>query len=133
MGALRFTLTRGSLLRTCSTGRRRQDIGAHFFLPPPSPLTLLARRAVRDVAYPPGSPGRRSVLQSESRSLIMVLNIPGLAVMVFFYLLVLGIGIWASFKSKREAKKCDGDKTDMALLGNRGISLVVGIFTMTGE
>ncbi|KAJ4922156.1 hypothetical protein JOQ06_021737 [Pogonophryne albipinna] len=61
----------------------------------------------------------------------MAVNIPGVAVMMFFYLLVLGIGIWASFKSKREAKKGTGDKTEMALLGNRGINLVVGIFTMT--
>ncbi|KAM3862839.1 high-affinity choline transporter 1-like [Diretmus argenteus] len=61
----------------------------------------------------------------------MALNIPGVVVMVFFYLLVLGTGIWASFKSTREAKKCQGDKTEMALLGNRGINLVVGIFTMT--
>ncbi|XP_059215309.1 high-affinity choline transporter 1-like [Centropristis striata] len=61
----------------------------------------------------------------------MALNIPGVAVMMFFYLLVLGIGIWASFKSKKEAKKGQGNKTEMALLGNRGINLVVGIFTMT--
>ncbi|KAG7228427.1 hypothetical protein INR49_007599 [Caranx melampygus] len=78
-------------------------------------------------------PGRRSVLQWESYSSIMALNIPGVAVMMFFYLLVLGIGIWASIKSKKEAKKGQGDKTEMALLGNRGINLVVGIFTMTGE
>lgn len=63
----------------------------------------------------------------------MALNVPGVAVMMFFYLLVLGIGIWASIKSKKEAKKGQGDKTEMALLGNRGINLVVGIFTMTGE
>lgn len=63
----------------------------------------------------------------------MALNVPGVAVMMLFYLLVLGIGIWASVKSKREAKKGQGDKTEMALLGNRGINLVVGIFTMTGE
>ncbi|KAF7645342.1 hypothetical protein LDENG_00206310 [Lucifuga dentata] len=63
----------------------------------------------------------------------MALNIPGVTVMVLFYLLVLGIGIWASFKSKKEAKKGLGDQTEMALLGNRSISLVVGIFTMTGE
>lgn len=80
-----------------------------------------------------GQRGRRSLLQSESCSSSMALNIPGVAVMMFFYLLVLGIGIWASFKSKREAKKGHGDKTEMALLGNRGINLVVGIFTMTGE
>ncbi|KAG7238459.1 hypothetical protein INR49_030853 [Caranx melampygus] len=67
----------------------------------------------------------------ESYSSIMALNIPGVAVMMFFYLLVLGIGIWASIKSKKEAKKGQGDKTEMALLGNRGINLVVGIFTMT--
>ncbi|XP_014833921.1 PREDICTED: high-affinity choline transporter 1-like isoform X2 [Poecilia mexicana] len=62
----------------------------------------------------------------------MALNIPGVTVMVLFYLLVLGIGIWASVKSKKEAKKGRGDKTEMALLGNRGINLAVGIFTMTG-
>ncbi|XP_014833920.1 PREDICTED: high-affinity choline transporter 1-like isoform X1 [Poecilia mexicana] len=61
----------------------------------------------------------------------MALNIPGVTVMVLFYLLVLGIGIWASVKSKKEAKKGRGDKTEMALLGNRGINLAVGIFTMT--
>ncbi|KAM3605767.1 uncharacterized protein V6R79_004361 [Siganus canaliculatus] len=61
----------------------------------------------------------------------MALNIPGVAVMMLFYLLVLGIGIWASVKSRKEAKKVQGDKTEMALLGNRGINLVVGIFTMT--
>ncbi|KAM4729174.1 high-affinity choline transporter 1-like [Anableps anableps] len=61
----------------------------------------------------------------------MALNIPGVAVMMVFYLLVLGIGIWASVKSKKEAKKGRGDKTEMALLGNRGINLAVGIFTMT--
>ncbi|KAM8739485.1 high-affinity choline transporter 1-like [Acanthopagrus schlegelii] len=61
----------------------------------------------------------------------MALNIPGVSVMMLFYLLVLGIGIWASIKSKKEAKKGQGDKTEMALLGNRGINLVVGIFTMT--
>ncbi|XP_053731662.1 high-affinity choline transporter 1-like [Synchiropus splendidus] len=61
----------------------------------------------------------------------MALNIPGVVVMMLFYLLVLAIGIWASVKSRREAEKTRGDKTELALLGNRGISLVVGIFTMT--
>lgn len=78
-------------------------------------------------------PGRHSPLGSATNvGSIMALNIPGVIVMVFFYLLVLAIGIWASFKSKKEAKKGHGDKTEMALLGNRGINLVVGIFTMTG-
>lgn len=42
-------------------------------------------------------------------------------------------GICASFKSKREKKKSAATGMDMALLGNRGINWVVGIFTMTGE
>ncbi|CAL8297995.1 unnamed protein product [Merluccius merluccius] len=62
----------------------------------------------------------------------MAVNVAGVVVMVVFYLLVLGTGVWASFKSRREAKKTrGGDMTEMTLLGNRGISLVVGIFTMT--
>ncbi|XP_041646002.1 high-affinity choline transporter 1-like [Cheilinus undulatus] len=61
----------------------------------------------------------------------MAVNIPGVIAMVFFYMLVLGTGIWASFKSKREQKKSAATGVDMALLGNRRISLVVGIFTMT--
>ncbi|XP_074503158.1 high-affinity choline transporter 1-like [Sebastes fasciatus] len=61
----------------------------------------------------------------------MAVNIPGVIAMVFFYLLVLGTGIWASFKSKREQKKSAANGMDMALLGNRSINLAVGIFTMT--
>ncbi|XP_070834239.1 high-affinity choline transporter 1-like [Chaetodon trifascialis] len=61
----------------------------------------------------------------------MAVNIPGVIVMVFFYLLVLGTGIWASFKSKREQKKSAATGMDMALLGNRSINWVVGVFTMT--
>ncbi|CAB1447430.1 unnamed protein product [Pleuronectes platessa] len=61
----------------------------------------------------------------------MAVNIPGVIFMVLFYLLVLGTGIWASFKSKREQKKSGANKTEMTLLGNRSINWVVGIFTMT--
>ncbi|XP_071371266.1 high-affinity choline transporter 1-like [Centroberyx affinis] len=61
----------------------------------------------------------------------MSLNIPGLVVLVLFYLLVLGTGIWASVRSRRVEERSRGDRTEMTLLGNRGISLVVGIFTMT--
>ncbi|XP_029297775.1 high-affinity choline transporter 1-like [Cottoperca gobio] len=61
----------------------------------------------------------------------MSLNVPGLVVMVFFYLLVLGIGVWASIKSKRLQKSSQANLTEITLLGNRGISLVVGVFTMT--
>ncbi|XP_076025535.1 high-affinity choline transporter 1-like [Genypterus blacodes] len=61
----------------------------------------------------------------------MALNVPGLVVTIIFYLLVLGIGIWASVKSKRDETRLRADHADMALLGDRKISLVVGIFTST--
>ncbi|XP_053189538.1 high-affinity choline transporter 1-like [Scomber japonicus] len=61
----------------------------------------------------------------------MAVNIPGLIAMVFFYLLVLGTGIWASFKSKKEQKKSAATRMDMALLGNRSLNMLVGICTMT--
>ncbi|XP_076025506.1 high affinity choline transporter 1-like isoform X1 [Genypterus blacodes] len=61
----------------------------------------------------------------------MAVNIPGVISMVAFYLLVLGVGIWASFKSKREEIRGGAAKMEMALLGNRNINKVVGVFTMT--
>ncbi|XP_068184296.1 high-affinity choline transporter 1-like [Antennarius striatus] len=61
----------------------------------------------------------------------MAVNVPGVIVMVVFYLLVLGTGIWASFKSKRKQKKSTATGMEMVLLGNRSINLVVGVFTMT--
>ncbi|XP_056149922.1 high-affinity choline transporter 1-like [Lampris incognitus] len=60
----------------------------------------------------------------------MAVNIPGLIVMMIFYLLVLGTGIWACIKSKRVDKRL-GNRTEMTLLGNRRINLAVGICTMT--
>ncbi|XP_068184093.1 high-affinity choline transporter 1-like [Antennarius striatus] len=61
----------------------------------------------------------------------MAVNIPGVIVMVVFYLLVLGTGIWASFKSKRKQKRSGATGMEMVLLGNRSINWVVGIFTLT--
>ncbi|CAJ1066838.1 high-affinity choline transporter 1-like [Xyrichtys novacula] len=61
----------------------------------------------------------------------MAVNIPGVIAMVFFYLLVLGTGVWASFKSRREQRKRAANGMEMALLGDRRISWMVGIFTMT--
>lgn len=61
----------------------------------------------------------------------MALNVPGLVVMAGFYLLILGTGIWASMRSKREEKKCSGDGMEITLLAGRNINLLVGIFTLT--
>lgn len=63
----------------------------------------------------------------------MALNVPGLVATLVFYLLVLAIGLWASLQSRREEARTQAAHSDVALLGNRGISLLVGIFTSTGE
>eukprot|EP00066_Takifugu_rubripes_P010709 XP_003978745.1 PREDICTED: high affinity choline transporter 1-like [Takifugu rubripes] len=61
----------------------------------------------------------------------MALNVPGLIVMAGFYLVVLGTGIWASMRSRKEEKKCTGDGMEITLLAGRKINLLVGIFTLT--
>ena len=63
----------------------------------------------------------------------MALNIPGIIVMAGFYLLILGTGIWASMRSKKQERKCSGDGMEFTLLAGRNINLLVGIFTLTGE
>lgn len=60
----------------------------------------------------------------------MALNIAGVVAVMVFYLLILGTGVWAAKKAERTRT---GDKTEVALLGDRNISLLIGIFTMTGE
>ncbi|XP_059184193.1 high-affinity choline transporter 1-like [Centropristis striata] len=61
----------------------------------------------------------------------MALNIPGLIMMVAFYLLVLGIGIWASVKSKKMEKNTQGGQVELSFLANRSVNRLVGAFTMT--
>ncbi|XP_061612912.1 high-affinity choline transporter 1-like [Phyllopteryx taeniolatus] len=62
----------------------------------------------------------------------MSVNIPGIVVMVLFYLLVLCTGIWASRKTKQMPKNGQANQMDITLLANRSIHLMVGVFTMTG-
>ncbi|XP_028324317.1 high-affinity choline transporter 1-like isoform X2 [Gouania willdenowi] len=62
----------------------------------------------------------------------MAVNVPGTIAMACFYLLILGTGIWASFKSRKVQNKTAASKMEMALLGNRRIGLVLGTFTLTG-
>ncbi|XP_062380346.1 high affinity choline transporter 1-like [Sardina pilchardus] len=61
----------------------------------------------------------------------MTLNIPGLVVMAVFYLLILGTGIWASMRSRKEERKCTGDGMEITLLAGRNINFLVGVFTLT--
>ncbi|XP_019644004.1 PREDICTED: high-affinity choline transporter 1-like isoform X1 [Branchiostoma belcheri] len=59
----------------------------------------------------------------------MAVNIPGIIAIVIFYLLILGIGLWAA---RRGAKKNpDGPESEDVMLAGRDIGLVVGMFTMT--
>ncbi|XP_033481092.2 high-affinity choline transporter 1-like [Epinephelus lanceolatus] len=61
----------------------------------------------------------------------MALNIPGVIAVALFYVLILGTGVWAAKKSKKAERKSHGGKTEVVLLGDRNINLLVGIFTMT--
>ncbi|CAJ1087639.1 LOW QUALITY PROTEIN: high-affinity choline transporter 1-like [Xyrichtys novacula] len=51
--------------------------------------------------------------------------------MVVFYLLVLGIGLWASSKSRKMAKNSQSRQVEISFLADRSVGLVVGVFTMT--
>ncbi|AWP06315.1 putative high-affinity choline transporter 1-like [Scophthalmus maximus] len=62
----------------------------------------------------------------------MALNIAGVVAVVLFYILILGTGMWAARKSRAIERYSRGDRTEVLLLGDRNISLLVGIFTMTG-
>ncbi|KAJ4924852.1 hypothetical protein JOQ06_003802 [Pogonophryne albipinna] len=61
----------------------------------------------------------------------MAVNWPGLVSIGVFYIIVLGTGIWASRKSKREEKKCSGNRSEVAMVGGRNLNVCVSIFTMT--
>ncbi|XP_059182344.1 high affinity choline transporter 1-like [Centropristis striata] len=61
----------------------------------------------------------------------MAVNWAGLISMGVFYMIVLGTGIWASRKSKREERKCTGNRSEVAMVGGRNLNLCVSIFTMT--
>lgn len=62
----------------------------------------------------------------------MTVNIPALLMSFFFYAFVLGIGIWASIKSKKLETARTG-WLETLFLANRSVNLFMGTFTMTGE
>lgn len=55
-------------------------------------------------------------------------NVWGIISIVLFYVLILGVGIWAARK-----KESGNDSEEEVMLAGRNIGLFVGIFTMTGE
>ena len=56
-------------------------------------------------------------------------NIGGLVSVGFFYLIILGVGIWSGWKRN---KKTVND-TENIILAGRDIGLFIGVLTMTGE
>ena len=69
----------------------------------------------------------------------MALNVLGLIGIIVFYLLILGVGLWAAFKRKKSSsgELCEGgDKvteSEDVMLAGRDIGLFVGAMTMTGR
>lgn len=57
-----------------------------------------------------------------------MLNVPGLAGIIVFYLLILGIGVYAAWKRRNK-----GNMSEEVMLAGRSIGPLVGILTMTGE
>uniref|UniRef100_A0A915Q4Z5 Uncharacterized protein n=1 Tax=Setaria digitata TaxID=48799 RepID=A0A915Q4Z5_9BILA len=58
----------------------------------------------------------------------------GIVAIIFFYLLILVVGIWAGRKAKDvNAMSIDGEQTEEVMLAGRNIGTLVGIFTMTGK
>ncbi|KAJ0012462.1 hypothetical protein NQD34_016796, partial [Periophthalmus magnuspinnatus] len=59
------------------------------------------------------------------------MNWQGLLSIGVFYIIVLGIGIWASRKSKIEERKCNVRHSEITIVGGRNLNICVSIFTMT--
>ncbi len=60
----------------------------------------------------------------------MDIHIPGLIAIVIFYLLILGVGLWAAWKSGFTKKNIHSEDV---MLAGRNIGLLIGCFTMTGK
>lgn len=57
-----------------------------------------------------------------------MINVAGVISISLFYILILGVGIWAGRK-----KEEGNDSEEEVMLAGRSIGLFVGIFTMTGK
>ncbi len=58
------------------------------------------------------------------------MHIEGLFAIIVFYLLILGVGIWAARKSRSTGSNPDSEDV---MLAGRNIGMLVGVFTMTGK
>ena len=57
----------------------------------------------------------------------MAVHWGGVVAIIIFYLLILGVGLWAARKGKGSSD------TEDVMVAGRNIGLAVGIFTMTGR
>ncbi|KAK9692525.1 Sodium:solute symporter family [Popillia japonica] len=72
----------------------------------------------------PFTPGVRKKQIEENRA--KMINVAGVISIILFYILILGVGIWAARK-----KESGNDSEEEVMLAGRNIGLFVGIFTMT--
>lgn len=63
----------------------------------------------------------------------MAVNVPALLSVVFFFIVILAIGLWSSRKAKKIEKTLGGSKTEVTIVGGRKINVPVGILTLTGR
>ncbi|KAF5897219.1 high affinity choline transporter 1 [Clarias magur] len=61
----------------------------------------------------------------------MAIHVEGLVAIVIFYLLILGVGIWAAWKNKNSGVEEGAHRSETIMVGGRDIGLFVGAFTMT--
>lgn len=61
----------------------------------------------------------------------MTTNIAGIISVIFFYVIILVVGIWAGKKKKTGGS--DLEESEEVMLAGRNIGMFVGIFTMTGK
>ena len=62
----------------------------------------------------------------------MAFDLLGVISIIFFYIIILIVGIWAGRKQKTEGEG-DEFETEEVMLAGRNIGIFVGIFTMTGS
>jgi len=62
----------------------------------------------------------------------MGINVPGLISVIVFYLIILAVGLWAAWKTKKKEDDEAGDSSETIMVAGRDIGLFVGSFTMTG-
>ncbi|XP_078474324.1 high affinity choline transporter 1-like isoform X2 [Lampetra planeri] len=61
----------------------------------------------------------------------MALNVAGVVAVLVFYIIILVTGVWAARRSRATERGCQAGQSEMAMVGDRKMSVVVGVFTAT--